>query len=46
VCARKGGRVNRVKGVLIHKYVFFESIFGSSGGFIDMMFKIVRALMV
>jgi len=39
-------RVNKVVDVLIHRFVYVESMFGSEREFIDMMIKIVRALLV
>ena len=38
-------RVNKVVDVLIHRFVYVESMFGSELEFIDMMVKIVRALL-
>ena len=38
-------RVNKVVDVLIHRFVYVESMFGSEREFIDMMVKIVRALL-
>jgi AcrR family transcriptional regulator len=38
-------RVNKVVDVLIHRFVYVESMFGSEREFIDMMIKIVRALL-
>jgi AcrR family transcriptional regulator len=39
------GRVNKVMDVLIHRFVYVESMFGSEREFIDMMVGIVRALL-
>ena len=41
----KGARVNKVVDVLIHRFVYVESMFGSEREFIDMMIDIVRALL-
>ena len=41
----RGARVNKVIDVLIHRYVYVESMFGSQREFIDMMIRIVRALL-
>ena len=38
-------RVNKVIDVLMHRFVYSESTFGSEPEFIDMMTKIVRALL-
>jgi AcrR family transcriptional regulator len=38
-------RVNKVVDILIHRFVYVESMFGSEREFIDMMIKIVRALL-
>jgi len=38
-------RVNKVVDVLIHRFVYVESMFGSEREFIDMIVKIVRALL-
>jgi hypothetical protein len=38
-------KVNKVIDVLIHRFVYIESIFGSEREFLDMMIKIVRALL-
>jgi AcrR family transcriptional regulator len=38
-------RVNKVIDVLMHRFVYAESTFGSEPEFIDMMTKIVRALL-
>jgi AcrR family transcriptional regulator len=38
-------RVNKVVDVLLHRFVYVESMFGSEREFIDMMIKIVRALL-
>jgi AcrR family transcriptional regulator len=38
-------RVNKVVDVLIHRFVYVESMFGSEREFIDMMIGIVRALL-
>jgi len=38
-------RVNKVVDVLIHRFVYVESLFGSKREFIDMMVKIMRALL-
>jgi AcrR family transcriptional regulator len=38
-------RVNKVIDVLIHRFVFVESMFGSEREFIDMMIDVVRALL-
>jgi AcrR family transcriptional regulator len=41
----KGARISKVVDVLIHKFVYLESLFGSKQEFIKMMVKIVRALL-
>jgi AcrR family transcriptional regulator len=38
-------RINKVIDVLIHRFVYVESTFGSETEFIDMMTRIVRALL-
>ena len=38
-------KVNKVIDVLIHRFVYIESMFGSEREFIDMMIKIVRTLL-
>ena len=42
----RGARVNKVIDVLIHRFVYVESMFGSEREFIEMMTKIVRALLI
>ncbi|MGD2142724.1 MAG: hypothetical protein PVH79_04515 [Candidatus Bathyarchaeota archaeon] len=39
-------RVNKVIDILIHRFVYVESMFGSEREFIDMMIKIVRSILV
>ena len=41
----KEAKVNKVIDILIHRFVYIESIFGSEREFLDMMIKIVRALL-
>lgn len=41
----KEAKINKVIDVLIHRFVYVESIFGSEREFLDMMIKIVRALL-
>jgi AcrR family transcriptional regulator len=41
----RGGRVNKIMDVLIHRYVYVEYLFGSQEEFLDMMVRIVRALL-
>lgn len=41
----KEARVNKVIDVLMHRFVYSEATFGSEPEFIDMMIKIVRALL-
>jgi AcrR family transcriptional regulator len=41
----RAARVNKVVDILIHRFVYVESMFGSEREFIDMMIKIVRALL-
>ena len=41
----KEAKVNKVIDVLIHRFVYIESMFGSEREFLDMMIKIVRALL-
>ena len=38
-------RVNKIVDILIHRFVYVESMFGSEREFIDMMIKIVRAIL-
>jgi hypothetical protein len=38
-------RVNKVVDVLMHRFVYFEAMFGSEQEFIGLMIKIVRALL-
>ena len=38
-------KVNKVVDILIHRFVYVESMFGSEREFLDMMIKIVRALL-
>jgi len=40
----RGARVNKVIDVLVHRFVYVESMFGSEREFIDMMIRIARAL--
>lgn len=42
----KEAKVNKVIDVLVHRFVYVEATFGSEREFIDMMIKIVRALLV
>jgi AcrR family transcriptional regulator len=42
----RGARVNKVIDVLVHRFVYVESMFGSEREFIEMMIRIVRALCV
>ena len=41
----KEAKINKVIDVLIHRFVYVESLFGSEREFLDMMIKIVRGLM-
>ena len=41
----KGARISKVVDVLIHKFVYLESLFGSKQEFIETMVKIVHALL-
>jgi len=41
----RGARVSKVVDVLIHRFVYVESMFGSEGEFVEMMIRIVRALL-
>jgi len=41
----KGAKINKVIDVLIHRFVYVESMFGSEREFLDMMIRIVRALL-
>jgi len=41
----KEAKVNKVIDVLIHRFVYIESIFGSERDFLDMIIQIVRALL-
>ncbi len=38
-------KVNKVVDILIHRFVYVESMFGSEREFIDMMIRIMRALL-
>jgi AcrR family transcriptional regulator len=40
----RGAMVNKVIDVLVHRFVYVESMFGSEREFIEMMIRIVRAL--
>ena len=40
-----GAMVNKVIDVLIHRYVYVESTFGSEGEFVDTLIRIIRALL-
>jgi len=40
----RGARVNKVIDILIHRFVYVESMFGSEREFIEMMVRIVHAL--
>lgn len=40
-----GARVNKVVDVLIHRYAYVESTFGSEREFIDTLIRIIRALL-
>lgn len=41
----RGVKISKVVDLLIHRFVYVESIFGSEREFIDMIVKIVRALL-
>ena len=41
----KGAMVNKIIDVLIHRYVYMESTFGSEREFIDTLIRIIRALL-
>lgn len=41
----RGARVSKVVDVLIHRFVYVESMFGSEGEFVEMLVRIVRALL-
>jgi AcrR family transcriptional regulator len=41
----RGARVSKVVDVLIHRFVYVESMFGSEGEFVEMLIRIVRALL-
>lgn len=41
----RGAKVNKVVDVLIHRFVYVESMFGSEREFLNMMIRIVRALL-
>ena len=41
----KEAKVNKVVDILIHRFVYVESMFGSEQEFIEMMIKIVRSLL-
>jgi hypothetical protein len=40
----RGARINKVIDILIHRFVYVESMFGSEREFIDMMVRIMHAL--
>jgi AcrR family transcriptional regulator len=40
----RGARVNKVIDVLVHRFIYVESMFDSEREFIEMMIRIVRAL--
>jgi hypothetical protein len=42
----KGARLSKAMDVLIHRFVYVEQMFGSEEEFIDMMIRIIRALLV
>ena len=41
----KGAMVNKIIDVLIHRYVYMESTFGSEREFVDALIRIIRALL-
>lgn len=41
----RGAKVNKVVDILIHRFVYVESMFGSEREFLNMMIRIVRALL-
>jgi len=41
----RGARLSKAMDVLIHRFVYVEQIFGSEEEFIDMMIRIIRALL-
>jgi AcrR family transcriptional regulator len=41
----RGARLSKVMDVLIHRFVYVEQMFGSESEFIDMMIRIIRALL-
>jgi len=41
----KGAMINKVVDVLIHRYAYVESTFGSEREFIDTLIRIIRALL-
>ncbi|HUS78844.1 MAG TPA: helix-turn-helix domain-containing protein [Patescibacteria group bacterium] len=41
----RGARVNRVIDVLIHKFVYAEATFGTQNEFIEMMIRIIKAML-
>jgi len=41
----RGAKVSKVIDILIHRFIYIESMFGSEQEFLDMMIKIVRALL-
>jgi AcrR family transcriptional regulator len=42
----RGARINKVIDILIHRFVYVESMFGSEREFIDMMVRIMHALAI
>jgi len=41
----RGALVNKVIDVLIHRFVYMESTFGSEGEFVDALIRMIRALL-
>jgi AcrR family transcriptional regulator len=41
----RGAKVSKIVDVLIHRFVYVESMFGSEGEFVEMLIRIVRALL-
>ena len=41
----RGAKVSKVIDILIHRFIYIESIFGSEREFLDIMIKIVHALL-
>jgi AcrR family transcriptional regulator len=45
ILEEKGAKINKVIDVLIHRFVYVKSMFGTQEEFVDMMIKIIHALL-